>query len=83
MERLAFTASLKDSMRLSALFSIKGPEGQALKLVGYRHSDNGKHFLSGSWAGGMARATEKEFQYLSLLIGAVNTHGLPKELTNA
>lgn len=78
MERIAFTASLKDSMRLSALFSIKGPEDQALLLVVYRHLNNGKHFLSGSWAMGMARATEKEFQYLSLLIGAVNEHGLPK-----
>lgn len=83
MERLAFTARLKDSMRLSALFSVKGPEDQALRLVGYQHKDNGKRHLSGSWIGGTVRVTEKEFQYLSLLIGAVNTHGLPKELTNA
>lgn len=82
MERLAFTASLKDSMRLSALFCARGPESQALRLVGYRHKNNGNYFVSGSWPRA-ARATEKEFQYLSLLIGAVNTHGLPKELTNA
>ena len=78
MERLAFTASLKDSMRLSALFSIKGPEDQALRLVGYQHKYNGKYYMSGSWLRGTARATEKEFQHLSLLIGAVNEHGLPK-----
>jgi len=75
---LAFTVSLEDSMRLSALFSIKGPEDQALRLVGYRHKDNGNRHLSGSWAGGTVRVTEKEFQHLSLLIGAVNEHGLPK-----
>lgn len=83
MERIAFTASLKDSMRLSALFCIKGPEGQALRLVGYQHKDNGKYYMSGSWLRGMSRVTEKEFQHLSLLIGAVNEHGLPRELTNA
>ena len=83
MERIAFTASLKDSMRLSALFCIKGPEDQALRLVGYRHKDTGNHHLSGSWPCVAARVTEKEFQYLSLLIGAVNEHGLPREITNA
>ena len=83
MERLAFTANLKDSMRLSALFSVKGPEDQALRLVGYQHKDTGKHHLSGSWAGGTVRVTKKELQHLYLLIGAVNENGLPKELTNA
>jgi len=78
MERLAFTASLKDSMRLSALFSIEGPEDQALRLVGYQHKDNGNRHLSGSWIGGTVRVTEKEFQYLYPLIEAINTHGLPK-----
>lgn len=83
MEPLAFTASLKDSMRLSALFCPRGPEDQALCLVGYRHSDNGRHFMSGSWPRGTARVTEKEFQYLSLLIGAINDHGLPEALKYA
>ena len=78
MERLAFTASMADSMRLSALFCPRGPEDQALRLVGYRHKNNGNYFVSGSWPKGTSRATEKEFQYLSLLIGAVNAHGLPK-----
>lgn len=78
MERIAFTASPKDSMRLSALFCPRGPEEQALRLVGYRHSDDGRHFMSGSWPKGTSKVTEKEFQYLSLLIGAVNEHGLPK-----
>ncbi len=78
MEHIAFTTRMSDSMRLSALFCPRGPEGQALRLVGYWDKGSGKYYVSGSWVGGTARATEKEFQYLSLLIGAVNSQGLPE-----
>ena len=83
MERLAFTASMADSMRLSDLFSASDRRSEGLRLVAYRHLDNGKHFLSGCWWGGQVQVSAREFSHLSLLIGAVNTHGLPKEITNA
>lgn len=78
MERLAFTSSMDDSMRLSDLFSASGRGSERLRLVVYRHLDNGKHFLSGCWFGGQIQVSAREFSHLSLLIGAINKHGLPK-----